>query len=84
MSKKTKNRKIHKSKRTKRYYGLQVLTDSTKFAWVSVQNKHGWSLGLALNNRTVWLRNLRFKTKEGVQTAMRGYKVQYLPLKGTK
>lgn len=74
-------KKIHQSKRSKRYYGLQVLASSNKYAWVSMQNRHGWSLGLALNNRTVWLRNIRFKTKKDVEHAMRRYKVTFVPVK---
>lgn len=62
----------YKSKITKRFYGMQVLDASKdKFAWVSKQNKNGWSLGLALDGRDVWLRNLRFKTQKDVETAIK-------------
>lgn len=80
---KSSTKKIHKSKRTKRYYGLEVLKGQ-KFAWLSQQNKHGYSLGLALNSRTVWLRNIRFATRKDVENAMQKAKLVFINLKGTK
>lgn len=83
MSKPT--RKAHRSKRTKRYYGMTVLEGGTnKYAFLSVQNKHGWSLGLALNNRTVWLRNIRFKTRKDVEAVAGRGRVVFIALKGSK
>lgn len=75
---------IHKSKRSQRYYGLEVLKEGTKFAWLSMQNKNGWSLGLALNKRTIWLRNIRFATRKEVERALEGSKrsVVFVPVKG--
>lgn len=70
-------------RRTKngRWYGRQTISEATKLAWVSRQDKFGWSLGLALSNRTVWLRNLRFKTEADVKRAMKAG-VHFTALKG--
>lgn len=70
-------------RRTKsgRWYGRQTVLEATKLAWVSRQDKFGWSLGLALSNRTIWLRNLRFKTEAEVKRAMKTA-VQFVALKG--
>lgn len=83
MSKKKTSKKIHKSKRTQRYYGLQVLREGGKTAWLSSQNRHGWALGLALNNRTVWLRNIRFQSRKDVEAAMSKGKIVFIHLKGS-
>ncbi len=77
-------KKIHQSKKTKRYYGMTQLKDGVKLAWVSAQNKYGWSLGLALNERTVWLRNIRFANKGEVERALGKAKVVFIALKKTK
>lgn len=81
MSKKKTSKKIHKSKRTQRYYGLQILREGKKAVWLSRQNKNGWSLGLALNNRTVWLRNIRFESRKDVEAAMKGKGIVFIHLK---
>ena len=62
------------SKKAKRirYYGLTKVRKSAKSCWLSMQNKNGWSLGLALKDRTVWLKNIRFATKEDVVSAVNG------------
>lgn len=78
MAKKTKKAK---KKQQKRYYGLTVLKEGQKFAWLSVQNKNGWSLGFALNNRTVWLRNIRFKNAKEVSRAMEKGSLVFIELK---
>lgn len=62
--------KLHKSKRSERYYGLQVIKEGQKLSWVSAQNKYGWSLGLALGTRTIWLRNIRFNSPKEVERAL--------------
>ena len=54
---------------SKRYYGLTKVRKNQKLAWVSKENKNGWSLGLALKGRTVWLRNVRFNSMEEVKRA---------------
>lgn len=66
------SKKLHKSKRTKRFYGMTQLKAGTKSAWISVQNKNGWSLGFALGTHTIWLRNLRFTTRKDVENAFKG------------
>lgn len=64
-------KKLSYKKRTKRYYGLDKVSQGAKLAWVSQQNKHGWSLGLAHGKRILWLRNLRFKSEAEVKRAMK-------------
>lgn len=64
----------------KRYFGLTVLREGKKMSWVSQQNKNGWALGLALEKRTVWLRNIRFQSRKDVTAALKG-KVVFLHLK---
>lgn len=79
--KKVAKHTIHQSKRTGRWYGRQTIDEDTEYAWVTRQDKHGWSLGLALGKRTVWLRSIRFKTEKAVKQAMRRYPVVAIPLK---
>lgn len=43
-----------------------------KLAWISMQNKNGWSLGLAVGKHNVWLRNVRFNSPEEVKRAVEG------------
>lgn len=81
MAKKTKVKKIRFVERTRRYYGLEILKSGTKFAWISAQNKYGWSLGLALNKRTVWLRNIRFADRKDVEKALGKSSVVFVELK---
>ena len=45
--------------------------EGEKSCWMSVQNKNGWSLGLALGKRTIWLRNIRFKNHKEVQDTVK-------------
>lgn len=51
----------------KRYYGITKIKQGQKFCWVSKEDKNGWSLGLALMKRTVWLTGLRFKSIDEVK-----------------
>lgn len=64
-------KKIAKAQKVKRvrYYGILKIKKGQKLAWVSKENKHGWSLGLAVEKRTVWLRNVRFASLEEVERA---------------
>lgn len=73
--------KVRRSKGRTRYYGTVKLKAGSKYAWLSQQNKNGWSLGLALNNRTVWLRNIRFATRKEVEKAMERSKLVFIQLK---
>ena len=76
-------KKAKKDKR-KRYFGTVKLPKGVKFAWLSNQNKHGWSLGFALDKRTVWLRGLRFATKKEIHRALDRSSVVYVQLKDNK
>lgn len=82
MSKATQHKVQGKRKLPKRerYYGMTVVREGKKQCWVSTQNKNGWSLGLALNDRTVWLRNIRFESRKDVEAALKG-KVVFVHLK---
>lgn len=64
-------KRIHRSKRSRRYYGMVKVREGEKSCWMSVQNKNGWSLGLALGKRTIWLRNIRFKNHKEVQDTVK-------------
>lgn len=64
-------KKLSYKEHTKRYYGLDKVRTGAKLAWVSQENKHGWSLGLAHGKRTVWLRNVRFASEKEVERALK-------------
>jgi hypothetical protein len=65
------NKLIEAKKPRNKFYGIVKIPTGVKLAWLSVQNKHGWSLGLALENRTVWLRNVRFSSIKEVKAALK-------------
>jgi len=73
--------KKRKAKAQKRYYGLTKLKKGQKYCWLSLENKHGWALGLALDNRTVWLRNIRFASRQEVEAVLGKSKVVFIKLK---
>lgn len=69
-----------KTKESKRYYGMTKLRKGCKIQYESRENKHGWSLGLVLKDRpVVWLRNIRFASKEEVERAVGGMNVKFVP-----
>ena len=70
MSKKIK--KSTKKVKRVRHYGLTKLAAGQKFCFISQENVNGWSLGLSLDNRTVWLTNVRFASMKDVKLALRG------------
>ena len=76
-------KKIKKSKtpKRKRYYGIAKIKSGAKFAWLSIQNKNGWSLGFALNDHTAWVKNVRFATRQEVERALGKSKVVFVELK---
>lgn len=53
-----------------RLYGLKKIRKGEKFCWFSYENKNGWSLGLAFEKYTLWLRNVRFSSKVEVERAV--------------
>jgi hypothetical protein len=85
-SKKTAKKAVKKANKVKRirFYGLVKPKKGAKFAWISVQNKNGWSLGFATNDRTIWLRNLRFTSIEEVQRVVGVEKIVFVHLKESK
>lgn len=71
-----------RNKRKERYFDIVKLPVGTKRAWLSKQDKNGWSLGLALNSRTLWLRGLRFASEREIRACFgRGMTVTFLKLK---
>jgi uncharacterized protein YgiM (DUF1202 family) len=68
-------------RRAKRYYGMVRIREGEKMVWLSQQNKHGWSLGLAMNKRTIWLRNVRFQSRKDVTKAIERGKLVFIHLK---
>ena len=52
-----------------------------KQAWLSKQDRNGWSLGLVIGKKTYWLTNFRFKTNEDVERALKSNAV-FVALKG--
>lgn len=62
-------------------YGLVKIRGNQKTAWISAENKNGWSLGLALSDRTIWLRNTRFSSKKALVAAVSPTKIVFMPLK---
>ena len=65
------NKLIMPRKVQPKVYGRVEIPVGSKLCWLSIQNKHGWSLGLSLEKRTVWLRNVRFNTFEEVKRAIK-------------
>lgn len=59
-------------KNKKRYFGITKIRRGQKLCWLSKQDKNGWSLGLALPSRTVWLTGIRFKTRQEVEVMLDG------------
>lgn len=54
-------------KKTKRYFGIVKIQKGAKLCWLSHESKNGYSLGLALNSRNVWLRGLRFSDEAEIK-----------------
>jgi len=65
------NKLITPKKPREKFYGIVKIPAKTKVCWLSIQNKHGWSLGLSLNKRTIWLRNVRFTSVSEVEKAIK-------------
>lgn len=84
--KKVAKKATKKAKKVKRirFYGMVKPKKGAKFAWISEQNKNGWSLGFATNERTIWLRNVRFVSKDEVSRVVDGASIVFVPLKGAK
>lgn len=61
-----------------RYYGMVKVKKGQKLAWVSKEDKNGWSLGLIVGGRTLWLRNLRFASPEEVERAAKSLNIAFL------
>lgn len=58
-------------KRRERYAGMQKVKTGAKLCWESRENKHGYSLGLCLNKRTVWLTNVRLASVAEVKRVLK-------------
>lgn len=71
---------MSKKIRKERYFGIVKLKQGIKICWLSKQDKNGWSLGLALGKRTVWVKGLRFASKQEVKRAVKAT-IVFLALK---
>lgn len=68
--------------RKKRYYPqIRLSLANKKACWLAKEDKNGYSFGLALGSRTLWLRNFRFKTQQDVVKAVKDCKVVFINLK---
>ncbi len=67
----------------KKYFGIVRLPRASKLCWISRQDVNGWSLGLALSSRTVWITGLRFADIKEVKRAVRS-NIQFIHLKNSK
>lgn len=79
MNKKTKIER-RAERRAKRHYGMAKIKRGQKVCFISKQDKNGWSLGLAMNSHTRWIRNVRFASREEVERLTDG-RIQFIPLK---
>lgn len=79
-------KKVAKPKAPKRIreYGMVKVKKGQKLAWISKENKNGWSLGLAVGENTLWLRNLRFASVEEVERTTKGLSVAFIHKVETK
>lgn len=75
--------KAKKINRDRRWYGMKSLKVGQKVCWMAKQDKNGWALGLAFNDRTLWLRNLRIPTEAEVKRVVKGSTV-FIHVKETK
>lgn len=69
--------------RPQRYFGITKVRENQKVCWISKHDKHGWSLGLSLGKRTVWLTGIRFKDTGEVNYTLNTDTV-FVHLKGEK
>jgi len=84
-TKKKTRAELKAERREKRHYGMTIINKGEKLAWLSIQNKYGWSLGLAMNKYTSWLRNIRFASKVDVERMVGGGgKIVFVELKNNK
>lgn len=54
-----------------RFYGVVKVKANQKFCWISKESKHGWSLGMAIGKNNFFLKNVHFKTKDAVKSALK-------------
>jgi len=66
-----------------RNFGMVKIRKNQKICWVSGESKNGWSLGLAMGKRTIWLTGLRFADTRAVKMALGAGKV-FVHLKGSE
>lgn len=77
-------KKVVKTKQPKRirFYGMVKIRRGQRICWLSRENKNGWSLGLATDKQTIWLRNVRFASKDEVSRATDGQRIVFIEKKG--
>lgn len=73
-----KQKKVNKKPR---YYGIVKVRRFQKMCWVSKESKNGWSLGLALGDRDVWLTGLRFAKTSDVDEVTKHLSTVFVHMK---
>ncbi len=68
-------------KKNKLPAGVVKVPTGTKFCWISKEDKNGWSLGFALNSKTLWIRGLRLASRKEVERAMEKSSLVFVNLK---
>ena len=80
MKKKTQ-KELKAERRAKAWYGMKKIKQGEKVCWLAKQNKYGYSLGLALGKRTIWLRNVRVPNVSELKRVLKS-SVVFIHLKG--
>lgn len=63
-------KRTKKQVQLRKRYGRTKIRTGEKLCWISMENKNGWSLGLAIGKKTLWLRNTRFASIAEVNRAL--------------
>ena len=62
---------MKKKKTSRKQAGLRPVKGGQKLAWLSRQDRNGWSLGLAFEKKTIWLTGLRFTSDKEVKKVLK-------------
>lgn len=68
---KSKTKGAKKVEKKQRYFGVTKVKTGGKVAFISKQDKNGWSLGLVLGKRNVWFTHVRFASPAEVERALK-------------
>ncbi len=64
-----------KTKKVDRWYGMKKLKNGQNVCWESHQDKNGWSLGLVIGKRVLWLRNFRVTDHKEVSRILKAKQI---------